>query len=367
MNKSEVPPNALNRLRAILNRVMSNPVERLDNQGRDILEAKHAVVERYGQLFAEHNIPKLTSEDFLSFLRFRNNRHWEGLHRRGPDIVADLGRLRAALGALVDESRPITERIDDVLEGSRKVPFLGKAIVTAILMVVYPDRYAVWNRKSQDGMQALGLWPERKGATVGETYVAMNSIALDVASALKLDLWTLDILWWRVMGEDDDQSFESPDEDTVVSLPSAPGSPGVFALEAHLHEFLEENWDNTELGKGWDLLEEDGQSIGSHYQTKAVGEIDLLAHHKREPRWLVVELKRNQTSDATVGQILRYMSWVREKLAKPNERVEGLIVCREANLKLRYAIADLPHVRCMSYEVSFQLQPTRWPEPAGDA
>jgi RecB family endonuclease NucS len=38
---------------------------------------------------------------------------------------------------------------------------------------------------------------------------------------------------------------------------------------------------------------------------KDIGPVDILAVHKKQPRFLVVELKRNQTSDQTVGKVLR--------------------------------------------------------------
>jgi len=50
-----------------------------------------------------------------------------------------------------------------------------------------------------------------------------------------------------------------------------------------------------------------------HYRTD-IGKIDLLAHHKKGKAWLVVEIKRNQSSDDTVGQAPRYMGYVREHL-----------------------------------------------------
>ena len=86
-----------------------------------------------------------------------------------------------------------------------------------------------------------------------------------------------------------------------------------------------------------------------------VGLIDLLARHQSQKRWIVIELKRNQTSDATVGQVLRYMGWVRKNLASVDETVEGLIVCRQNNKKLQHAISGLPNVRCMTHQVSFKL------------
>ena len=86
-----------------------------------------------------------------------------------------------------------------------------------------------------------------------------------------------------------------------------------------------------------------------------IGRIDLLAKHRTDGRWLVVELKRSQTSDDTVGQILRYMGWVEEKLTEPGERVEGLIVARAADAKLTYALKRLADVSVQLYRVEFTL------------
>lgn len=70
-----------------------------------------------------------------------------------------------------------------------------------------------------------------------------------------------------------------------------------------------------------------------------MGRIDLLAKHRRAPKWLVVELKSNRTSDQTVGQILRYTGWVLENLAAPGEEVTGMIVAQDTDEHLRYAVA----------------------------
>lgn len=129
-----------------------------------------------------------------------------------------------------------------------------------------------------------------------------------------------------------------------------------FGLERHLHDSLLDNWESTELGREWNLVEAGGDIKGYGYERPTdVGTIDLLARHKIEPRWLVVELKRNQTSDDTVGQILRYVGWVQEKLAGPDEKVEGLIVGLSDDIKLRYALKPTRDIRFRRYAVDFRL------------
>jgi len=88
-----------------------------------------------------------------------------------------------------------------------------------------------------------------------------------------------------------------------------------------------------------------------------VGRIDLLAKHKRDGRWLVIELKRGQSTDQTVGQLLRYIGWVKQHLANKDETVTGLIICRETDKALQYALAAVPNVKVELYEVEFRLRP----------
>ena len=67
-----------------------------------------------------------------------------------------------------------------------------------------------------------------------------------------------------------------------------------------------------------------------------------------------IELKRNQTSDDTVGQIARYMGWVEEHLECEN--VKGVIVCGKYDKKLDYARKRVKDVEVFLYEVNFSLK-----------
>jgi hypothetical protein len=97
-----------------------------------------------------------------------------------------------------------------------------------------------------------------------------------------------------------------------------------------------------------------GEIVGYEYQT-SIGRIDLLARHTQDPCWLVIELKRGQTSDETVGQVLRYMGWVREKLASPGDEVHGLIIAHEPDERLHYALLSSDKIELLLYDVAFHL------------
>lgn len=127
-----------------------------------------------------------------------------------------------------------------------------------------------------------------------------------------------------------------------------------FALEKHLEDFLVENWAQSELGKDYDIYEEDGERVGQQYRTDT-GPIDILAISKDKKQLLVVELKKGRASDAVVGQVLRYMGYVKEELAETGQSVQGVIVAQENDQKIRRALAAVTGVGFYSYEVRFKM------------
>ncbi len=84
-----------------------------------------------------------------------------------------------------------------------------------------------------------------------------------------------------------------------------------------------------------EILEKGLKLIGNQYST-SVGFIDILFKDKND-NYVVVELKRDKGTYKVVGQILKYLSWVEENLAQ-NKKVKGIIVVRESNKDLEYAV-----------------------------
>lgn len=130
--------------------------------------------------------------------------------------------------------------------------------------------------------------------------------------------------------------------------------PVAFAVEKHLEAFLVANWNQTLLGKDYAIFEEDGEPVGQQYATDA-GPIDVLAVSKDKRRLLVVELKRGRASDVVVGQLLRYMGFVREQIAEDDQVVEGVIIALDDDQKLRWALVAVPSISFYRYQVSFRL------------
>jgi hypothetical protein len=127
----------------------------------------------------------------------------------------------------------------------------------------------------------------------------------------------------------------------------------LFYMEKELENFLIKNWEKTELGKKYDLIEED-EKFSQQYPT-GVGPIDILVKDKKDGSYVVIELKRNQTSDDTIGQLARYMGWLKEN--KTNGKpVKGIIITGGYDNKLYYASQMIIGCEIYIYQVDFKLK-----------
>jgi len=141
---------------------------------------------------------------------------------------------------------------------------------------------------------------------------------------------------------------------SITTTDSTIEDPSLFALERHLEDFLVANWKNTELGKQYDIYEEDGQLVGQQYPSDT-GPIDILAISKDKKELLVVELKRGRVSDVVVGQIQRYMGYVQEELAESNQIVKGVIIGSDNDLRIKRALVVTRNIEFFKYQISFKL------------
>lgn len=72
--------------------------------------------------------------------------------------------------------------------------------------------------------------------------------------------------------------------------------------------------------------------------------------------YVVIELKVSRGYDRTIGQLLRYMAWIRKNLAA-EKKVRGFIVASEITEDLKLASSQIPDVKLVEYEISFSIKP----------
>jgi hypothetical protein len=147
--------------------------------------------------------------------------------------------------------------------------------------------------------------------------------------------------------------FYKKSVDIEIKNEDSPINSGLFYMEKQLEDFIVSNWNETELGKKYDLIYEEGELKSQQYKTD-IGIIDILVKDKQNKNYVVVELKKNQTSDDTVGQTMRYMGWIKEKMNDSN--VKGIIIAGRFDQKLHYALKMARDIEVFLYEVDFNLK-----------
>lgn len=140
----------------------------------------------------------------------------------------------------------------------------------------------------------------------------------------------------------------------IVATDETIEDPIVFALEKHLEDFLVKNWNQTVLGNNYEIYQEDGELVGQQYPSDT-GPIDILAVSKDNTEILVVELKKGRASDVAVGQLQRYMGYVKDELCEDNQSVKGVIIALEDDLRIKRALSVTTNIEFYSYKVDFKL------------
>ena len=146
-------------------------------------------------------------------------------------------------------------------------------------------------------------------------------------------------------------------EPDTLSIEQESDSETEFALEKYLENFIVDNWDKIDFGERLKLFEDENGNSGQQYYTGEVGYIDILARDE-DGNFVVFELKKGRKNDEVIGQVLRYIGWVRERLAKNKEGVRGVIVVGERDSKLEFALKEISDkVSVKLYKISFRLEP----------
>jgi restriction system protein len=126
-----------------------------------------------------------------------------------------------------------------------------------------------------------------------------------------------------------------------------------FVLEKYLEDFIVSNFETIFKAK-LEIYEDAEGNEGQQYATD-IGPIDILAVEPKSNSFVVIELKKGRPADQVVGQILRYMGWVKKNLCKDGQGVKGLIICRDPDPKLSYALDMTTNIDVRYYSVSFKL------------
>jgi len=156
----------------------------------------------YKEFREKFSSDKLTSvaqlcEDYHQFLYFKNNLSWTTLYRTGLKALKEPERLWDFITFIQDETIDIKKRINKGLEGELHIDGIGKNILTALLHTLYPDKYGIWNKRTEETLEIMRRTP-LKGYDLGTKYEAINERLLQLWEELDTNLTTIDGLMWYV-------------------------------------------------------------------------------------------------------------------------------------------------------------------------
>ena len=135
-------------------------------------------------------------------------------------------------------------------------------------------------------------------------------------------------------------------------LPEAKAeSTDEFAYEHDLRDYLARNLHIIE--PSLELYTEEGITgvefpVGGRY-------IDILAVDQ-QGGYVVIELKVSKGYDRAVGQLLRYMGWIKKNQAEANQSVRGIIIAKQISDDLRLACSELASVALYEYALSVSVK-----------
>jgi len=234
-------------------------------------------------------------------------------------------------------------------------------VLNALLFITQPEYFisSVSLKHRRMLIEKLNLGDYDSLKSYGEQVILTNRMILDGLRKLIPGTWsprTLSkFLYYKhfssIWQTTDDEDIE---ESEILEQTDIDEQKSEFLLEKHLEDFLIANWEATTLGSEYDLIEEDGEIKSQQYRTD-IGKIDLLVKSKNSNEYAVIELKKGQTNDDTVGQLARYMGWVKKKLSGETV-VNGIVIAGSADTRLQYALSVLPNTKLLVYKVNFKLE-----------
>lgn len=142
----------------------------------------------------------------------------------------------------------------------------------------------------------------------------------------------------------------TPIADEITDTPPPNGSEE-FAYEHDLRDYLAKNLHIIEPSLR--LYSEEGITgvefpVGGRY-------IDILAIDQTGG-YVVIELKVSKGYDRVVGQLLRYVSWIKKNHAEPGQSVRGIIIAKQISEDLLLACSELPSVSLYEYALSVSVK-----------
>jgi len=229
----------------------------------------------------------------------------------------------------------------DISPGDFVIARRGRKTLTAIGKVIKAAEYA----------------PRRNPFLASPDYSHHSFLGVEWQNQPRDKVFPTLVFPMQTLSEFSEVQYRSLLEGNVSTIALEPSEPvedqSEFVLEKYLEDFIVSNFETIFKGK-LKVYGDGEEADGQQYPTE-IGPIDILAVESNSGSFVVIELKKGRPSDQVVGQILRYMGWVKKNLCKDGQTVKGLVICRDPDSKLSFALEMTNNIDVRYYSVSFKL------------
>ena len=237
----------------------------------------------------------------------------------------------------------LTSFSKEIVKEAENLKGVGRVFIGKVLSIYFPEIFI--NIFGHQDLFLEKIYRDYKPETYGvELYLRNNYLLLDVknkyASHLSNDEFVY--LLYKI--------FEINKKPPDIEEQSK-----IEALEVqHYQTLIHRNFNQLFKGKLRYYDPERQNDKYGKFDTQEVGEMDFLAIDEKVDL-VVIELKRNST-DVTLGQILRYMGWVNKNLCKENQKVKGIILAETKDNRLEYALTVIPDVVFRKMKLNVEIE-----------
>jgi len=273
------------------------------------------------------------------------------------NLLIDLTGLTDVITQFYEVDGTLTKTSRSLISKSLKIRGMksGRTVLGKLLSIYYPTTFiALFN--DQDYLLAKMVKDYSNDSIGLESYIRNNYLLLKIKEellaepAFKKGYYTEEAtndVFYRFLyicfpKNQEEEEVEAEQEERMEALETE-----------HYQKLIHRNF--SRLFKHYRYYDEEMQnSHEGHYTTEDVGTMDFLCLDEAD-NIVVIEIKRKGT-DETLAQLCRYMGWVKENLAEENQKVMGLIVSENKDIKLEYAIKVVPNVTLKQMKLNVAVE-----------
>lgn len=241
----------------------------------------------------------------------------------------------------------LTPFSNELINDSNNLKGIARAFVGKVLSIYFPEIFI--NIFGHQDVFLSRLYSDYKPEYHGvELYLRNNYLLLGIKNKYVSHLTNSEFSYLLY------KLFTSFDQDRRDNI-SMEDKSKIDALEVqHYQSLIHRNFAQL-FGNRLQYFDLERQNEkNGQFDTQEVGILDFLAIDKNND-FVVIELKRS-SSDATLGQLLRYMGWVNKNLCDKKQKVRGIIIAESKDNRLDYAMTIVPDVEFKKMKLNVEIE-----------